>query len=127
MEIWSRELDVSETRHLEHELVAFALGHVEPSHIGGRDVAALSKVITHHAELLEHVAADIHALMASHATVALESRVSLQFFGTDRAGVAAQVAVETRWRDKRAHECGDRVDGRLVRDSLGVDALELIR
>src|SRR5438105_14398027 len=127
MEIWSRELDISETRHLEHELVAFPLGHVESSQIGGRDVAALGKVITHHAELLEHVAADIHAFVASHAPVTLESRISLQFFGADRAGVAAQVTVETRWRDKRAHERGDRVDGRLVRDSLGVDAAELIR
>src|SRR5438067_7479117 len=97
MEIRSRQLDVSEARHLEYELVAFPLSHVVSSEVGGRDVAALREVVTHHAKFLEHVSADIHSLMAGHATVALESRITLQFFGADCTGIAAQITIKAGW------------------------------
>ena len=62
--------------------------------------------------------------MAGDAAVTLELHVALELFLADRAGVAAEIAIEARRRNERPRECRDRIDDILARDAVGIDRAE---
>ena len=105
MKVRRGQRHVAQAGHLEDVPVRRILGHVVAPQVGARGVAALGEVVAHHAEGLEHVAADVDPLVTGHAAVRLEQLVSLQLIHRDGVLVTAQVFVETRvGRDQRALE-----------------------
>ena len=75
--------------------VSLVASDVEAALVGPGRVAPVLDVVAHHAEFLEHVAADVHALVAGDAAVFLEALVTELFPGREDVGVAQQVLVET--------------------------------
>ena len=96
MEVGRGDGDVAQAGHLEHVAVFLGAGDIEAPQVRRGGVAPGGEVVPQYAELLEHVAADIHPLMASDAAVVLEALVAVLFLGAEDRGVARQVLVETR-------------------------------
>ena len=71
------------------------MGHQVAAQVGLGGWAPF-EIVIHHAEFLEHVAADIQALMAGNAAIFLEALVAVFFLEGEDVGVALQVLVETR-------------------------------
>src|SRR5207253_7947777 len=101
--------------------VVFFAGNQVAAQVGFGRIAALGEIIRHHAEFLEHVAADIHALMTGDAAILLELRVTGLLFGGDGVGLAAKISVETGvGRDQRALEAGYGILDIRLGDAIGI-------
>ena len=69
-------------------LVLGVPGHVESPQVGLGEGASLLEVVVDHAEHLEHVTADIGALMARNAAIVLEQAISFFFRRRQRIVIA---------------------------------------
>ena len=96
MEVRRRDGHIAQAGHLEHMAVFFILGQQVAPQVRFQRVAAGLEVIAHHAEFLEHIAANVHALVTGNAAVILEALVAVFFLAGQDIGVAQQVLVKPR-------------------------------
>jgi len=94
VKIRRRDRDVAQAGYLEHVAVFFILGQQVAPQVRLDGVAACLEVVAHHAELLEHVAADVDALVTGDAAVILEALVAVLFLDREDFRVAQQVLVK---------------------------------
>ncbi len=127
MEVGRRQRDVAERGHFEHVHVVRISGHIEPSAVGFGDVAAVRKIRGHNPQLLVHVAAEVHSLMATHASKRLEKLISCLLIVGERRDIVAQVTVEPGIGcGERALKDGNGVFDLCVLNIAGIDSSEFL-
>src|SRR5512136_3322776 len=99
MEVWRRHCRVPEHRDLEHESVRLALRHREPALIDLRALRVLL-VRLEDTELLVHLAPQVRAEVAGHATRIHEGLEPPLLLVREDTGLSLQKIVEGR----RCHE-----------------------
>ena len=125
VQVWRGVRGHPETGHLERVQVRLVAGDVVAAHVRLGDVAASLEVLVDDAEHLEHVAADVGALVTGHAAVELEQFVAALLMHRDGALFPVQPPVEGAvGRDQGTQELGDRVLGVGARDPVGVEGFE---
>ncbi len=75
------------------EIVRITCHVVEPLICQG-NTATVGEIIIENTELLQHVAADIHTLVAGYTTLLLEALIAMLLFQAEAAGISFQIAIE---------------------------------
>src|SRR5262245_16549263 len=89
VEIGSGDGHIAEAGNAEHKAVALDPGYDEATEVGVADAGPTQHVwIVEDAELLQQIASDIDALMASDAAVGFEQLVTVFLFGADGIALA---------------------------------------
>src|SRR6185437_1966711 len=96
VKIGSGDRDVTQAGHTEHMPIPLLAGQGVAAEIGLGDIRPTGEGVLEDAEFLEQIAADVLALMAGDAAIALEQLVAALRIAGDRVPLAAQIAVERR-------------------------------
>ena len=76
MEIGGRYGNIAQARHSKDIAIGFILGRIKATIVGLGHVASIGKIVPDDAKFLEHVAPDVHPLVAANAAIGFEQPIA---------------------------------------------------